>query len=149
MTIKKQFVELVNLLESNKDKKVSTILDEIYSLVESKKKETTYILDQDGNPFAIFCWYHKQWELLSEVEYGSKASHHSGYNIMCKIGVNKWTKQQSVVKNAKTALLDEVVAGKLTPKDVSSRVEEIENQRYSIDMDNSSNGSIQEPTIKY
>ena len=74
MSIKKSYVEIVNFLEDNKEKKVSSILDEILSMVESKKSPSTVLMDAEGNVIAIFCYYHKQWELFSEVEYGSKAN---------------------------------------------------------------------------
>ena len=132
MTIKKQFVELVNLLESNKDKKVSTILDEIYSLVESKKKETTYILDQDGNPFAIFCWYHKQWELVNDVEFGSKISNPTGLNNMCKVGTSKWTKAQRDATLANASILTDVASGELEPSKILEKQAEIETSRLAM-----------------
>ena len=47
--IKKQFAELVAFLEENENKKVSTLLETIYKMTESKKKESTALYDDDGN----------------------------------------------------------------------------------------------------
>ena len=106
MNIKKNYEELVNFLTTNKNKKVETLLDEIYLMCESKVKSTTYKKDEDNNIIAIFCYYHKEWEMLSEVEYGSKSSSTTGFNTMCKKGVRAWTKTQVELKKIDAKLLD-------------------------------------------
>jgi hypothetical protein len=132
MTIKKQFVDLVKLLEDNKGKKVSTIMPDILDLVSSQKRDKTVLKDDEGNLIAIFCYYHKQWELLCDVEYGVKASRPSGYNTMCKIGVSKWTKQQSVAKKANERVLNDVSEGKILPSDIKVQMKTIEDDRKTI-----------------
>ena len=134
MTIKKQFVELVALLEANPNKKVSTMLSEVYELAESKKKDTTYILDAEGQPFAIFCWYHKQWELVSDVPFGSKVSNPTGLNNMCKVGTSKWTKAQRDATKANTDILAQVASGELEPSKILDRQAEIELARTTMDI---------------
>jgi len=134
MSIKKQFVELVALLEANPNKKVSTILAEVIAMTESKKRESTVIKDADDNVIAIYCYYHKQWELLSEVEYGAKKSSVSGYNTMCKIGVSKWTKAQSDYKKAKSQILDDVQDGTIDAGDIKTNLERVEQDRLEINM---------------
>ena len=136
MTIKKQFVNLVEFLEANSNKKVSTIIDEIYAMAESKKRDTTVMKNDKGEVIAIFCYYHKQWEYLNEVEYGAKASSVSGFNTMCKIGVSKWTKAQANAKKAKEQVLDDVSNGVIDPSDIKARLEEVENERLLIDVTN-------------
>jgi len=150
MSTKKVYLEMIAFLESHKDSKISDVLkmEEFKDIIVAKKNSNTILKDENGKVFAIFCWYHKQWELLSEVEYGSKASHHSGFNTMCKIGVNKWTKAQSVAKSEKSKLLDLVASGELDPKDISSRLDEIENQRNKVDMKDAPKGSKEEPKLK-
>ena len=105
MSIKKPFVELVDFLTANKNKKVDTILQEVLLMAESKKRDTTTIKDADDNVIAIYCYYHKQWELLDNVPYGAKKSSANGYNTMCKVGVSKWTKAQSMAKKAKGQII--------------------------------------------
>lgn len=133
MSIKKPYVELVEFLESNKEKKVSSLLDTIREMCESKKSASTVMKDSNGNIIAIFCYYHKQWELLSEVEYGSKANTQSGFNTMCKVGVSKWTKAQRDAKNAKEDLLAKVASGEVEPQDIAKLQEDIEEARVTID----------------
>jgi len=134
MSIKKQFTELVTLLENNETKKVSTIMAEVYALVESKKRDTTYSLDKEGKPLAIFCWYHKQWELVRDVPYGSKISNVTGLNNMCKVGTSKWTKAQRDAQLANANILTEVASGKLDPSKILDKQAEIELVRTTINI---------------
>ena len=147
MTIKKQFVELVTLLETNSNKKVSSILAEVIAMAESKKRDSTVIKDSDGNVIAIFCYYHKQWELLSEVEYGAKKSSVSGYNTMCKIGVSKWTKAQSDYKRAKSQILDDVQDGTIDASDIKTNLERVEQDRLEINTTDMPVGYIDEESV--
>ena len=133
MTIKKQFVSLVNLLEANKNKKVESILAEVIAMAELKKRDSTVMKDKDGKVVAIFCYYHKQWELLKDVPYGSKASSASGYNTMCKVGTSKWTKAQADAKKSKDDVLTGVMNGEIDPADVKIKLAEVEVKRLEVD----------------
>src|SRR5574343_556251 len=112
MSIKKVYEEVVALLEANKDHKVKSIMDQVYQLCEAKKSDTTHLCDKDGNVVAIFCYYHKQWELVNETPYGSKANSATKLNTMCKVGTSKWTKAQRDASKAKEQLLLDVQSGK-------------------------------------
>ena len=133
MSIKKPYVELIDFLSANKDKKVSSILDSVKEFCESKKSANTIIKDADGNVTHVFCWYHKQWESIIDVPYGSKANTQSGLNTMCKVGVSKWTKSQRDAKAAKEELLDGVSSGDIKVEDIKRLQEDIEQQRCTID----------------
>lgn len=150
MSTKKVFIEMVAYLESHKDSKIADILktEEFLELIVAKKNSNTVLKDENDNIVAIYCWYHKRWELLSEVEYGSKASHHTGYNTMCKIGVNKWTKQQATAKAAKSELLDKVAEGEVEVKDVQKLIDEIEDARNAIDMKDAPKGTKTMPSLE-
>lgn len=145
MATKKMFVELVSFLEQNKDKKISDILETVKDMTMAQKQASTVIKDKDGNITHVFCYYHKQWENIKEVEYGKKKSHHTGLNTMCKIGVNKWTKQQAVAAKAKAALLEEVAEGNVKPQDIQIKLDEIENNRNKIDMKDAPQGTKEAP----
>ena len=147
MTIKKQFQDIVALLEANQNKKVSTILPELLALASSKKKETTYIMDQDGNPFAIYCWYHKQWELVANTEFGAKASNPTGLNNMCKIGTSKWTKAQATAKKANIQMLTDVASGDLEPNKILDKQAEIEASRITMDITDMPEGLASEQEV--
>lgn len=150
MSTKKPFVQLISFLESNKDKKVSDILAEVKVMAESKKNaETVLYLDEDKKkPFAVFCYYHKKWELIKECEYGKKSSSASGLNTMCKEGTNQWTKQQSEAKRAKAALLDGVADGSVKPTELKQRLDAIELERVRIVPREDKKGSDKQPTVK-
>lgn len=132
MSIKKPYTSLVKFLESNKNKKVSSILEEIKLMCESKKTGST-LIKIDDKVVAVFCYYHKQWEIVEHVPYGSKANTQSGLNTMCKVGTSKWTKAQRSAKKAKEALLDGVSTGDTNPADIKSLQEDIEQTRLIID----------------
>lgn len=122
--IKKPFVNLISFLEINKDKKVATILDEVKEMFESKKKDSTIRKDAAGKITHIFCYYHKEWEPVAL--YGTKESSHSGFNTMCKVGVNQWTKQQNDFKKGKDQLLEKVIKGELKPEHLQEEIKKLE-----------------------
>ena len=122
MTVKKQYEELHALLELNKNKKVSTIMPQLVELMNRKNNASgqanTFIKDDEGNVIAIYCYYHKQWELIAKCDYGSKKGTATGLNTMCKEGVSKWTKQQRVKKQAEAGLLVQVAKKELEVDDI-------------------------------
>ena len=130
MAIKKDYQLIVEFLEANQNKKVATILEQLREMC-SQSNTVTFKKDDDGNVTEVFCYYHKQWELVSEHEYGKKASNKAtGLNTMCKVGYNQWTKQQSAAKKAKEQLLSRVAAGE--ELDINVELELIEAQRQLI-----------------
>lgn len=132
MTIKKQFEEIVALLEANKGKKVSTILPEILEMTKAKQQAKNFEVDEEGNVTRVFCYYHKVWEDVSECEYGAKKSSASGLNSMCKLGYNQWSKQQRDFKKAKDALLQQVADGEVEASELNVMLDNLEAERVSI-----------------
>lgn len=133
--IKKQYQELIALLEANKGKKVSTILDDVKALCEAKKGGSngkTFEKDDEGNVTRVYCWYHKEWEDVAEVEYGTKKGTATGLNTMCKQGVSSWTKQQRVAKQAKEAILDMLANGELKHADLQGELDRVEEERQVV-----------------
>ena len=130
MAIKKDFQALVDFLETNQNKKVATILEQIRDMC-SQQNTVTFKKDAEGNVTEVFCYYHKRWELVSEHEYGKKASNKAtGLNTMCKVGLNQWTKQQSAAKKAREQVLSRLAAGE--ELDITAELESIEAQRQAI-----------------
>lgn len=129
-TIKKPFVEIYNILESNQNKKVKDLLEQLLPLMESQQRNKAYMEDDDG--LWIFCYYHKEWELTKQVEYGSKQNTATGLNSMCKVGTNQWTKQQREYKQAKSDLLEQVANGELEVTDIQDAIDKLEEERQRI-----------------
>ena len=130
-TIKKVYQEIFELLNSNQSVKVSKLLPELIELMSAKtNQETSYKVD--GKVVAVFCYYHKVWELVSEHEYGSKSSTNTGLNTMCKVGVSNWTKQQRLAKNAQELLLNGLADGSVTLDQIQTKKDEIESARNVI-----------------
>ena len=132
MTIKNQFQEIIDFLEVNKSKKISSILDEVKILASKKQNSKCFEVDEDGKVTRIFCYYHKQWEDLSTHEYGTKKHSSSGYNSMCKIGVRNWTSQQNEKKKALTNLLSDLTSGTISVDDLPQIQLEIEENAKRI-----------------
>lgn len=134
--IKKVFTEVNALLELNKDQLVNTLMPQLLALMSTKvggsEIGSTHLKDEQGNVIAIYCYYHKRWELLSLHTYGLKAGSTTGYNSMCKLGVNQWTTQQRLAKKAKEQLLTKLQSGELTLELLPAEQDAIESQRNSI-----------------
>lgn len=118
-TIKKQYQEIAEILEANKNKKVSTILPQLLELMTAKQAQKNFLQDEEGNVTHVFCYYHKQWEDISIAEYGAKKSSASGLNSMCKEGVSSWTKQQKAIKQLKDEALKKVMAGEIEASEIN------------------------------
>lgn len=130
MSVKKAYVELVEFLKENQNKKISTIMPEILELVTSKTNSTTFRKDESGQVTHIFCYYHKKWEPVEL--FGNKKHSTTGYNSMCKEGVNQWSKQQREAKKAEASLLDRVASGELSVDDIQSERDKIEESKNVI-----------------
>jgi len=133
MTIKKSYAEIVEFLQANENKKVSSIMAEVLLMAESKKQSSTHLMNKDGTVYAIFCYYHKQWEIVADVPYGSKANTVTKLNTMCKVGNSKWTKKQRDAKTALANLIDEVANGTIQPSDIKHHKDDIEVIRLTMD----------------
>lgn len=127
--IKKEFQAIYELLEQNANKKVSSILPQLVELMTRKGgMSSTCKRDEEGNVTHIFCYYHKEWESVTEVEYGAKASSTTGLNTMCKEGANRWSKQQRTKKREEAELLDLVQSGAVAIEDIAMLKLEIEDR---------------------
>ena len=130
MAIKKNFEEMHALLSSNQDRLVSDIMAEMLELMESKVRDCNHFEDEHG--LWIFCYYHKEWELTKQVEYGSKINTKTGLNTMCKVGVNQWTRQQREYRDAKGDLPMKVVKGIIDPSELEEEMMILERNKSKI-----------------
>lgn len=130
--IKKDFAELVALLKANSNAKVKSIIamPEFQAIVSKKSlggsEGSTLYKNESGKVVAVFCYYHKRWERVDQVAYGSKANTASGLNTMCKVGVSNWTKQQRALKQGKATLLTNVANGSVAVGDIEASMQELE-----------------------
>jgi len=133
--IKKVYAEVVSFLEANKNKKVDTILADVIEMCAKRSaggSEGSTVHKVDGEVVAVYCYYHKQWELVAKVPYGKKANTSTGLNTMCKEGVSNWTKQQRLAKEAKAKLLEQVASGEVEASELTEKMAEIEESRKAI-----------------
>jgi len=133
MAIKKIFEDVIELLEANKQKKVSSILAEVIDLATAKRRTGVVTYHKEGDTVvAAHCAYYNQWFLVEEVEFGEKKSAASGLNPMCKEGLSKWTKQQRVARIDKDKLLQSVIEGDTDAKDLKKLLAKIEDARVEV-----------------
>jgi len=132
-TIKTQYQDVHNLLQDNAGKKLTTkLMDQFVELMQSKVMAKTFKKDDEGIVTHVYCYYHKEWENISEIDYGKKASTSTGLNTMCKQGVSNWTKQQRVMKLAKAKLLDDVASGEVEASELANSIALIDEQAKQI-----------------
>lgn len=134
-TIKKDYEELYAILEANANKKVSSIMPQLVELMSRKSGGSgmaSTFTKRDGEVFEVYCYYHKKWEQVSEVEYGPKKGTATGLNTMCKEGVNQWSKQQRDKKKAESELLTKVMTGELALENIEQAKVEIAEQAKLI-----------------
>lgn len=139
MNVKKQFAEIYKLLEENKNRKVSSILPELAALMSTKTAGgsdigRTYLKDEAGNTYAVYCYYHKKWELVSQAEYGAKANTATSLNTMCKEGVSAWTKQQRIYKKGREELLMQLASQDILKDEFDSALAVLEEERKAIEV---------------
>ncbi len=138
MAIKKMYVEIVDLLQANEDKKVKSVMAEVLELVSSKQNRnvgSTFLKSVDGEPLAIHCYYYKRWMPVvgdNTVEFGAKKSTATGLNTMCRDGVSNWTKQNNNAKKEIKALLAKLKAKEITVDDIPGQEKEIEAARVAV-----------------
>jgi len=133
MSIKKQYQTIHAMLTDITGTKLTKAkFAELEKLMTSKTMAKTFKKDEDGNVTHVYCYYHKEWEDVSEVPYGAKASTAHGYNTMCKQGVSNWTRQQRLMKQAKADLLEDIANGKIEATDLAGHIAKIEEEAKTI-----------------
>lgn len=124
MAIKKVYIALIEFLEANKDSKVKTILDGAIELCSAKvgggRNAENVLRNEAGEVVAVFCYYHKMYEPVADVEYGKKATSSTGLNSMCKEGTSNWTKQQRAYKKAGEEMLTSIQNGEMEVADMEA-----------------------------
>lgn len=83
----------------------------------SGSKSTAYW--QDGKLVAVFCYYHKKWELVDHIEYGKKAGTKTGLNTMCKEGTSAWTRQNRQKQKHQDDMMKKLLAKEITAEEVT------------------------------
>lgn len=144
MAIKKQFEEIYAFLEANKTKKVSSIFNDLLELMSAKSGGSdigkTFLKDSEGNTYAVYCYYHKKWELTNVADYGVKVNTATGLNTMCKEGVSSWSKQQRIYKKRNEELLQLVAKGELSAEELPKLMADAEELRKAIEVRSDEHG---------
>jgi hypothetical protein len=129
LTIKKDHIELHQYLQSLINKKLTEklVADIATRFLATKNNNgsgsrTTAYYDSNRNLVAVYCYYHKQWELVEHIAYGVKSGTKTGLNTMCKEGVSAWTKNNRATVKAKDELLGLFTAGSITSDEFKEKL---------------------------
>ena len=133
-SIKKVFTEINAFLSANQGKLVSEVMPELLAMMSAKVTNNgpASFKNEKGEVIAVYCYYHKKWELVNQHVYGAKSGTNTGLNSMCKLGVNQWTKQQREGKKAEAELLTKLANGELKVEDLVEARQSIEDKKSSI-----------------
>jgi len=130
------FAQAIELMKTNKVKKsvveeATTLYNEATFITASKKSNgsgsnsTAYFDPETRELVAVFCYYHKRWELVSHIEYGKKAGTKTGLNTMCKEGTSAWTKANRKLQKTRDELTQRMIKGELTSDEFKVEYEAI------------------------
>jgi len=129
LTIKKDLQPLHNYLQSLENKKLTAkLINDIATQFLATKNNngsgsrTTAYYDSNRNLVAVYCYYHKRWELVEHIAYGQKSGTKTGLNTMCKEGVSMWTKGNRAKVKAKDDLLALFTAGSIPSEDFKAQL---------------------------
>lgn len=125
MTIKKAFRPLFAILEANKNQPISKVLPQLIELAKGGRSgEPRVRYDDKDNVVEMYCYYHKQWEKVADVPYGSNKSSSTGLVNMCREGNTAWSAREKKAKLLEIARRDQLLtlalAGKLTEVQVEA-----------------------------
>jgi hypothetical protein len=99
----------------------------------------TYLKDGEAT-YAVYCYYHKRWELVSVADYGSKQNTATGLNTMCKEGVSSWTKQQRAYKKVRETALMQLAEGAIDKAEYEALMDQAEINRKAIEVRDDEHG---------
>lgn len=137
MTIKKDYKDIMSLFAQSitlgSEQERQALYNQALELVSSKKSNgsgsasTAYFDPVTRELIAVYCYYHKQWELVSHIEYGKKSGTKTGLNTMCKEGTSAWTKQYRKAQKLKDELAQKLLRDEITKDEYAEQYEAINN----------------------
>ena len=126
-------------MENNLEATVTDIIGSVRDLAKSNpgggggtRAAPSVLRDEHSNVVAIFCSYHKRWELISACDYGVKASSGTGLNVMCKEGGAHQSKQATEARKATANIVGDIQTGTIQVSDIPTVQVEIEKNRTEI-----------------
>lgn len=91
------------------------------------------VFDKDGKPAFIFCTYHKKWEPLKDKEgkflFKVDEKSKNGFRRYCDEGDLSWRASAKAYKASKTAIMDDLLEGKLSGPEAKKELAKIEEIR--------------------
>lgn len=136
-TIKKDYKDIMSLFAQSitlgSEQERQALYNQALELVSSKKSNgsgsasTAYFDPVTRELIAVYCYYHKQWELVSHIEYGKKSGTKTGLNTMCKEGTSAWTKQYRKSQKLKDELAQKLLRDEITKDEYAEQYEAINN----------------------
>jgi hypothetical protein len=118
--VRKTFVPMIDFLNANANKRVSTLLPTLLEMASSRTAQNDHVFYDaiTGEVYAVLCYYHQKYEIVGtekgQADYGNKAGSVTGLNNQCKEGTNAYSKRNREYKAANTELMNQLLSGKLT-----------------------------------
>lgn len=119
----------------NQERKVKEIYLELIEMLEANKPTVYCLKDQTGKVVAVWCYEHKQWEIVDPIagnrmfDYGVKKSNTvTGLNTMCKQGYREWQRKYATFCRDKMNLADL----QLTGDEYTRKLAEISEKRATV-----------------
>ena len=92
--------DLILFLDKNKEKKVSSVIDEVREMCSKMggSGDSVSLYDKNNKLVGLKCWYFEKWCCVVEgddrfIIFGLKVKNSSGFNNMCKLigGASLWS----------------------------------------------------------
>jgi hypothetical protein len=117
-------------ITANSNKKLDSVKSELLHLIQElvSQQSNRAVTDawrgsSDNGTLECFCYYHKTWEKVTTETYGSKQGSKHGFNNMCKVGTNAWTKWNKVRKQVDERILSDVMKGMIKQDEIAIKKE--------------------------
>ena len=137
MTIKKQFKDVIDFLEKNKNLKIEQIIDQVTEMCSGKSgggtRAETWIKDADGKCLAICGYADGRWKPVvgkHKVEFSTKTGTGHGFNVDSKAGLKAWHARNAKAKKVLDEMMTTLKSG--TVKDVAKHIADHEKRANAI-----------------
>lgn len=100
------------------------------------KVEDYVVFGEDGQPVFILCNTHKVWEPVFDEDgkprFKKDEKSKSGYFRDCQEGIKEFRKARKMVEDSKTAIMNDVLDGKIQPEEGKQALAEIGDAKSNV-----------------
>lgn len=125
-TLRPLYEELLNIVNTTPDMPASKVLVKLTPYIRKKSGKGSRsgklaVYDQaTGLPRALFCTYHKKWELVPAAHYTKKSTSPTGYATACAEGTLYRRKQLADHRRSLAHLMNQITDGLITQAELKA-----------------------------